>query len=275
MRCSSYCIGDEYNLTKMTDHLKTIDVFCNYYYSEVVYIRFPLEHSEERKSEFAEALVFKYGCVVFWGSSHHDEKVILKRLARFCQHPLPAPVVDVCKYEVVDGAETEVDEENDLITLGSDAPILKVSVAYGLSQSVKLSRFEELVDKTIDMNKKIPQELIRSGQIRLSRRTLAHKMGELFAVKNLINLHSAILDVPEFFWRKPKYEPYYNMTVGFLDIHKRIDILNKRIDVIHELYMMLSNEQQHIHSSRLEWIVILLIMMEVIIAVLRDIMGWI
>ncbi len=266
MRCASYCTGDGYNLNKAMDHLQTIHVECQLYYNEVLYAKFPLESEEVTEQRYCEVLVFKYGCVVFWGSTHYDEKLILKRLAKYLTNPVKSLLTDSCQYLLMEGAETEIDEESDLITLGSDAPILKVSISYGLSQSVKLAFFEASVDNTIELTKKIPQELIDYGKISLTRKTLARKMGELFAVKNLINLHSAILDTPEFFWRKPKYEPYHVMTIAFLDLKTRIDILNKRVDVIHELYVMLSNEQQHLHSARLEWIIICLIMIEIILA---------
>jgi uncharacterized Rmd1/YagE family protein len=60
------------------------------------------------------------------------------------------------------------------------------------------------------------------------------------------------------------------MASQYMDISKRHDILNRRLDVIHELYEILSNELKHSHSSRLEWIIILLIVSEVILTILKD-----
>jgi uncharacterized Rmd1/YagE family protein len=41
--------------------------------------------------------------------------------------------------------------------------------------------------------------------------------------------------------------------------------------VIHELFEMLGNELNHQHSSRLEWTIIGLIVMEVFLTLLRDV----
>lgn len=163
-----------------------------------------------------------------------------------------------------------VDEESDTIVLDSDDPHIKLSFSYGLSQSVKLSVFETSVEKTIDDNKKIPNELIQTGKISMSRKALAKKIGTLFAERNFINLNSDILDTPDFFWRRPKYEPYYEMAVQFMDIKQRLIILNSRLKIIHELYEILSTELHHIHSSRLELIIIYLIFIEVMMAIMRD-----
>ena len=53
-----------------------------------------------------------------------------------------------------------------------------------------------------------------------------------------------------------------------MDIQQRLEILNKRLDVIRELYEILSNELNHIHSSRLELVIIYLIVIEVFIQVI-------
>jgi uncharacterized Rmd1/YagE family protein len=79
-----------------------------------------------------------------------------------------------------------------------------------------------------------------------------------------------MLDTPEFFWDHPELEQFYRRTMHYLDVAKRVDILNKRLAVVHELFEILSNELKHQHSSRLEWAIILLISFEVVIAVLRD-----
>ncbi len=88
--------------------------------------------------------------------------------------------------------------------------------------------------------------------------------------RNFINVHAEMLDTPEFFWNHPELEPFYRRTAHYLDVNKRIEVLNKRLGVVHELFEILSNELNHQHSSRLELIIISLIVIEVVIALLRD-----
>ena len=84
-------------------------------------------------------------------------------------------------------------------------------------------------------------------------------------------LHVDVLDTPEFFWEYSELEPLYAMTANYLDLETRVEVLNQRLDVIHELFEMLGNELNHQHSSRLEWTIIGLIVMEVILTLLRDV----
>ena len=50
-------------------------------------------------------------------------------------------------------------------------------------------------------------------------------------------------------------------------------MLNKRLDIIKELFDMLASELANRHSYTLEWIVIILIMVEVLFQVIQIAMG--
>lgn len=58
----------------------------------------------------------------------------------------------------------------------------------------------------------------------------------------------------------------------YYDIEKRIEITNQRLDIIKELYDMLTEEMHNKQSNRLEWIVIWLIIIEVVIEVFWNIL---
>ena len=49
----------------------------------------------------------------------------------------------------------------------------------------------------------------------------------------------------------------------YLEIDHRAEVLNKRLDIIKELFDMLANELHNSHSNKLEWIVIILIFIEI------------
>jgi uncharacterized Rmd1/YagE family protein len=268
MRCSFYCTTDAYRIGDLATALGARDQLETKIYGEVIHVR-----QEIDKDNYGDWFCFSYGCIVFWGFEFEFEKKLIDSLKDFAINPLPEIIEDSCRYEF--SGETIVKEEDDEILLESDDPLIKLSLSYGMSQSVKLILFEEAINKTISNTKFLPNELANKGKISLSRKKIAQQIGALFAQRNSINLHSDILDTPEFFWKRPRYEPLYHMAVTYLDITTRIDILNRKLDVIHELYDMLSDELKHAHSSFLEWVIILLIVSEVIMTCLKDILHWI
>jgi uncharacterized Rmd1/YagE family protein len=117
----------------------------------------------------------------------------------------------------------------------------------------------------------LPERLAKHGKISLDRTEICKKIGQLFIERNSVNLYSDILDTPEFFWEQEQYQAFYHRIYSYLEIGKRVAVLNKRLDIMRELFEMLSAELQDRHSSNLEWIIIWLIVVEVVIEVVWQI----
>lgn len=263
MRCSSYCTASSYEIDKLAAFLREKQLDPKFY-DDVIHI--------ERQDEGGNghAFFFPYGCVVFWGLDLDLEGDFLDLLRAFSNDPRVSIIQDECTFIYSD--MTAIHEERDEILVEFNDELIILSISYGLSQSVKLTACEESINTTIQNTRHLPDELAKEGKISLSRKKLSQKLGALFAERHAINLHTDVLDTPEFFWRRPKYEPYYQMSAAYLDIQTRTEILNRRLGVIHELYGILADELKHLHSSRLEMIIIFLIVIEVVVAILKDIL---
>jgi uncharacterized Rmd1/YagE family protein len=219
------------------------------------------------KSIHGDIFFFDFGTTVFWGLSHDEEREILDSIRKYEKESYQKPEID--SYTYTYGTQMKIDE--DQIHLHNKNIMTKLAISYGFAQSTKLTSFEELIIRTIDNTKQLPIDLAHRGKIRLSRREISRKIGEIYIERTSINLHTEILDIPEFFWEHPKLETYYRRTSHYLDINGRAEILNKRLGVLHELFEILSNELNHQHSTRLEWTIIILIMIEVTLALFHDI----
>ena len=134
----------------------------------------------------------------------------------------------------------------------------------------ELDLLEESVIKLLENTKPIQQELAQKGRVSLSKSEISKQIGVLFSSRYSVNMHSDVLDTPEFFWRRPRYEPVYLMTVEFQDIRTRQEILNNHLNLIQELYNMLSSDLNHKQSSRLEMVIIILIAIEIVIALHKE-----
>lgn len=259
MRCTTYCTASAYDLPRLFQSLQKFG--SSQLFRDCIHIII-----KEDKRHKGDIFYFAYGCVVLWGFTDEEEQSILSSLKEFEKDTLPKPEMDEFTFAYGDAMQIEEDE----IVLQTKNMLTKLAISHGLAQSVKLTTFEETIQKTIDKTKQLPEALASKGKISLSRKEISQKMGELFIERNFINIHTEILDTPEFFWNYPELEPFYRRTAHYLDVTKRVEVLNKRLTVIHELFEILSNELNHQHSSRLEWTIIILIVIEIVIAVLRD-----
>jgi uncharacterized Rmd1/YagE family protein len=93
-------------------------------------------------------------------------------------------------------------------------------------------------------------------------------IGKIFTESTQVNLHSEILDSPNWLWEDDQHEPAYIALRDHLDVPDRVELLNKRLDILKELLEVLNTQLANSHSSRLEIIVIWLIIAEIVVTLL-------
>lgn len=264
MRCSSYCTASAYDISILVKQLVDNGLEPQYF-DDVLYAK---KEFGNKDRDAVDIFYFPFGCIIIWGASEAEETLILKELkaTTVAVEAFDVPSSDLIYFRYDTSADkTFIDEEKNEIILHEKSPLLKLSMSHALAQSVKLNILENSVSSLLAKTSHIQKELALTGSVSLSKKEIAKQIGMLFNERYSINLHSDILDVPEFFWRRPKYEPLYLMAASFQDIQVRHNILNHRLDILHELYGVLSNERNYLHSTRLEVIIIILITIEVII----------
>lgn len=139
----------------------------------------------------------------------------------------------------------------------------KAVIALGISRSMKLSIIEDSFESCISATKNNPLLLSKGEKVTTSESEFLKLTGKLFVLRGNLNLYSELIDTPEFYWSEPELEKIYNAVSNVLDIKPRTSILNRKLDYsIEEQKSFLSvlNEKK---STRLEYIIIVLIMTEV------------
>lgn len=257
MKCYVYSVVDSYRLDDLDAHLT--QELSRQRYDDVIHIRIP--------HDGGELCVFQYGVVVFWSTPEDRHSTYLQLLEGFSSQKSLLTEEDVFAFNYGPLAAVKKNE----ILLPQDTPLMKLSASHAIAQSTKLAIFEQTLANTIAETEHIPKELAETGSQPLSALEIRKKLGKLHIDRSSINLHFELLDEPEFFWDHEEGEPLYRVTRQYLDIDDRLAILNQKLEVVKELFQMLSDELKHQHSSRLEWIIIWLILIEVLITFTKDV----
>ncbi len=209
-----------------------------------------------------DAWLFDYGILVIWGANFQQRQALLEKLGIN-----EANLADF-KHEHLKftfGTHSRVGE--DTVTIAGEDPLSRLAVSHALAQSLKLNAYENQAQNAIQQYAHLPKELADTGTIKLSRKQTAKIRGRLFNTKSEIILHYGLFDIPEFFWEYPDYEMTYQLMANYLEIQQRVDLLKLKLDTIQQLFQMLADEQKHQHSAFLEWIIIILIPVEIVIFV--------
>ncbi|PTB67316.1 DUF155-domain-containing protein [Trichoderma citrinoviride] len=217
-----------------------------------------------------EVFLFDYGVVVIWGMTEAQEAKFLKDIAKFELEKLAPDDVETEQFNFYYTREYQARIYNDFITLrDKNNYMTKLAISHALAQSVKTSLFEELIASTIETCKDIPTQIALTGKINLNRKQINMQIGELFILRINIHLNGSVLDTPELFWVEPQLEPLYQAARSYLEMDQRVGLVTERLDVIADLLAVLKDQLTHGHGEMLEWIVIILIAMEILVAAIN------
>lgn len=259
MDCFAFCTATTYRIRPLYEALR--NRYKAAMYRDVLHIELATKEST------SDLFFFPYGVLATWGLPKEHAMTFLEEVKPFeHQH---YDEIETDEFTFIYGDNPKIVEDE--IILPNRDILTKLAISQGIAQSVKLGIFESAMQKTFNKTKQLPEDLAKHGRIPLSRKEIRRKMGELFIERASINLHLDVLDTPEFFWEYPELEPLYKMISIYLDIATRVEVLNQRLDVVHELFEMLGNELNHQHSSRLELVIIWLIVIEVLLTLMRDV----
>lgn len=256
MRCFAYSFSRSFELSKLLDFLRSRYQVTQY--EEAIHVHSSVVRSSEEEGDI---FIFPYGALVSWGLNEVEEKKLCKELEEFLSERLGAIDDDLYSYGY--GAAASIKEDH--IVLPKNDVLNKLACSFALAQSVKLGGFEETIQNIFEKTKDLPERMAKKGSIHLSRTQIRKLMGRIFVDRTSINLHLELLDAPSFFWNNTDLEPLHEMINEYLEQRQRMTVLNQRLAVLQELLDMLATELNNQHSSKLEWIIIILIAIEVVL----------
>lgn len=270
-RITVYCVADAIDMKDLHSHAKKVYQYGVFkHYPEVLHHIF----AEAPGEYLGDVFYFDYGVVVFWGftSKHTEQLVMHKVVEAVMSDPLDDEEVEIDEFEYHYSGTERPNMKNDVVTLSltmAGDPKVKLSIAHALAQSTKLCVYEERVSLLAAETKHLPEELAATGRVLLGRKDINKLIGEVFIHRSAVNLLSTVLDTPEFFWSAPDtLQSLYRRCCDYLELDTRVEVLNTRCGVLSDMFGMVRDQEHFMHNSRLEWIIIWLIVVEVVLGLI-------
>lgn len=151
--------------------------------------------------------------------------------------------------------------------------LAKIAFSSGLARSTKLAVLESLLDEYLATTSNIPSLLSRGSRLPFTRSFILRKTGELLQFRAQLNLYSELTDsLPDIFWDSRHdlgLEGYYGAVGRALDVDVRIRQLNEKLDYASGIVEVMREQLSERHSLGLEWMIIILIAVEVGFEIIR------
>ncbi|KAG8253086.1 required for meiotic nuclear division protein 1 homolog [Homalodisca vitripennis] len=282
---SAYATSEEYNLEKLREGLIKQNLYkpTNTAVDPLTNGGADVIHAVanyQLSSELRHIYFFREGSVVFWNTPELECISVLDFLKQYqfgsYNRKLVLAEREIMTYSYASSNKRSILDNNKFcISSGAGVKELEINLdkftlSNAMSLSVKLGIWEASLNKYIDSIEYVVEDLKNGKALRISRKEVTRKTGELFALRHSINLSSDLLDVPDFYWENDELENLYLQLCSYFSISRRTRVMNEKLNHCMELVELLTSHLSDRHHVRLEWMIIILIMIEVVIEVLHS-----
>lgn len=204
---------------------------------------------------------FNYGVIVFTGYTEEEMKWAVKAVHGFQRTPVMQWLRDEFQIRVEQGQG--INFEFNEATLGRlDNNVIRIAM-FNLAQSVALDYYHGVTDNLLAEVKGFANRLEVTGKLKISRKNMMRFIGKALNTQNEIAENIYIFDAPDLVWDDEYLDKLHQALIKHFDLRVRFSEVEYTFRIIEDnltVFREISNQRE---SSILEWIIIILILVEV------------
>ena len=210
--------------------------------------------------------VFDYGSIVFFDTEILECNRILEMLKPFARRL--NKIVSEDAFTLYRSSHAKKPEGTDELIIKEFSRDIALVVGTVLSRSVSVEYYEKLVADALAQLEQPIASLQTTGKIPHAARELTKKVGFALAVEQELAYALSMFDDPDIVWNggKPIEELYRNLKRQF-DLEDRIRAIQQKVSIISRSSMFVISRIEGQRSQILEWIIILLIFLEILLVI--------
>lgn len=207
------------------------------------------------------AVLFRYGAVVFFDVSPASAAAFMAEIGPQLGNPYPAPETE--EVEVRVDAAMKEGMKGDVVYLEAMSIERLQVIADVLSKSVLLAFYESSIASGLERMERLSAELARAGSIAAKTRDLLKDVGATLHTEHLMVGRAAVSDKPELLWDHPALEGLYLRLEDEFELQERNAALEQKLGLVSRTAQTLLDTLNTRHSLRVEWYIVILIVVEI------------
>lgn len=210
--------------------------------------------------------VYQFGSVVFTNFSYHESMDFVKYLDKIAPKTVALhPTIESEEYSfIIDSEVDELETSSEGITVAEHKPHTLDIIVSILAKSVAMDRIETDVDRLLDECEEILERL-KVGNFKVGSKKLFKLSGEILEFKYATLSDVRVLDKPDLTWERENLDDIYTELEEKFELIERYENLNVKHETLLEIINVFTSLTQNKHGTRLEWIIIILIGLEVLL----------
>jgi len=205
--------------------------------------------------------IFHYGMVSCFNMCDAEVAEVFQKITPFCKTYISEKISEDIQVQIK--ADTLKVEFEKVILPEINEEMIRL-VMLNASQSVALNRYAEITEALLIETNEHTLYLEQKGKLDISGNQLKRFIGKILNIKNKISENLYIFDSHEITWEDQQLNLLNSALKKTFDLKDRYHLIHDRIDIIKENLELFKDIMDHNESSRLEWIIIILIVIEVV-----------
>lgn len=239
------------------------DILVNNFAAKVLNMNPLLASTASRKM----VVVFDYGSIVFFNHSQAEITEMLDTLRTCALRPNRRMSED--EYVLTITSKLQMPEGTEELFIKEFSKDIAMVVSIVLSRSVSLEYYESLVSETFGRLEESISTLAREGRIQKNERTLTKEVGLAILVEQELAYNLSAFDEPEIVWSGgKKIDELYKKLKREFDLDDRIRAIQQKVSIISRSSTFVISRLEAQRARILEWIIIILILSEIILALM-------
>ena len=210
------------------------------------------------------AVIFRYGAIVLFNVDPAAEQEFLRELRPLVQQPYDRPETETVDVAIDAGAQEGL--TGGYISL-SDCAIERLQlVANVLSKSTVLSMYESIIRRSFDLVEPFARNLERGSRMSRGSRELLRYIGTTLISEHNVVGRVEVEDKPEILWERPDLERLYLRLQDEFEISERHLALERKLSLVARTAHTALEVFQDRRSLRVEWYIVILIVLEILLS---------
>lgn len=215
-------------------------------------------------------VLFDYGVAILFGLSALEEEKFLTDIGDRVIGPFSEPETEEVLIKLAPINEGKV-EDGIILVSRFDVPVLQL-VADILAKSVVLAEYENKSAQVFERIEPFAEGLQQNRFNNKNADLLLRQIGNSLLIQNKIVGRVEIVDKPELLWEYPEFDRLYARIEDEYEIRERHLALERKLELVSRTAETALEIQQQKTGLRLEWYVVILIVIEVFISLYELVM---
>ena len=216
--------------------------------------------------------VLRYGAVVFFNMSLDEEAAFLEALRPYVSEPYVETDADSATLSFGSGDDGTVDAGGTVRLARNTVERLQI-VATVLAKSAVLAFYEKHLAAAFDRVEPLARALGGRGRAGSEARNLLRQTGDVLVMQHKMVGRVEIVEKPDLLWDHPELERLYARLQDEYELNERSRALDRKLELISRTVATSLNLLQNRRSLRVEWYIVILIVIEILLTLYAMFLG--